>query len=97
MPRVLFYVPVFVPPPVLRVHDFPSLCGRNNESNQATTENSGLRSVEVEVELGGRGGSFLVVRDNGKGMNASDLKDFATYFLTQVRRRMMLADLLLTV
>lgn len=55
------------------------------ESNQATTENSGPRSVEVEVELGGRGGSFLVVRDNGKGMNASDLKDFATYFLTQVR------------
>ena len=51
---------------------------------QATTENSGPRTVEVEVELGGKGGSFLIVRDNGKGMNASDLKDFATYFLTQV-------------
>lgn len=38
----------------------------------------------MEVELGGKGGSFLIVRDNGKGMNASDLKDFATYFLTQV-------------
>lgn len=37
------------------------------------------------MELGGKGGSFLIVRDNGKGMNASDLKDFATYFLTQVR------------
>lgn len=36
------------------------------------------------MELGGKGASFLIVRDNGKGMNASDLKDFATYFLTQV-------------
>lgn len=51
---------------------------------QATTDNSGPRSVEVEVELGGKGASFLIVRDNGKGMNAADLKDFATYFLTQV-------------
>ena len=39
------------------------------------------------MELGGRGASFLVIRDNGRGMNASGLKDFATYFLTQVRRR----------
>ena len=36
------------------------------------------------MELGGRGASFLVIRDNGRGMNASGLKDFATYFLTQV-------------
>lgn len=56
------------------------VCG----DKQATTDNTGPRTVEVQVELGGRGGSFLVVRDNGKGMNASDLKDFATYFLTQV-------------
>ena len=39
------------------------------------------------MELGGRGASFLVIRDNGRGMNASGLKAFATYFLTQVRRR----------
>ncbi|CAM9825307.1 unnamed protein product [Scytosiphon promiscuus] len=57
-----------------------------DNSIQATTENPGPRKVEVEVELGGRGGSFLVVRDNGKGMNASGLKDFATYFLTQENR-----------
>eukprot|EP00752_Nemacystus_decipiens_P004173 g3816.t1 len=57
-----------------------------DNSIQATTDNSGPRTVEVEVELGGKGGSFLIVRDNGKGMNASDLKDFATYFLTQENR-----------
>ncbi|CAM9801347.1 unnamed protein product [Pylaiella littoralis] len=57
-----------------------------DNSIQATTDNTGPRTVEVQVELGGRGGSFLVVRDNGKGMNASDLKDFATYFLTQENR-----------
>lgn len=60
--------------------------------NQATTDNSGPRTVEVEVELGGKGGSFLIVRDNGKGMNASDLKDFATYFLTQVSRSISRPD-----
>lgn len=51
---------------------------------QATTENTGPRTVEIQVELTGKGEGFLVVRDNGKGMNAADLKDFATYFLTQV-------------
>ncbi|CAM9280554.1 unnamed protein product [Ascophyllum nodosum] len=56
-----------------------------DNSIQATNSNSGARTVEVEVELGGRGASFLVVRDNGRGMNASGLKDFATYFLTQAR------------
>ena len=77
-------VSIFVPQIVLVsvIHTLPYILRFNN---QATTENSGPRSVEVEVELGGRGGSFLVVRDNGRGMNASDLKDFATYFLTQVR------------
>ena len=77
-------VSIFVPQIVLVsvIHTLPYILRLNN---QATTENSGPRSVEVEVELGGRGGSFLVVRDNGRGMNASDLKDFATYFLTQVR------------
>lgn len=54
---------------------------------QATSSNTGPRKVEVEVELGaGKGGSFLVVKDNGRGMNAKGLKDFATYFLTQENR-----------
>lgn len=55
---------------------------------KATNSNAGARAVEVVVELGGRGASFLVVKDNGRGMNASGLKDFATYFLTQVLERL---------
>lgn len=55
---------------------------------KATNSNAGPRAVEVAVELGGRGASFLVVKDNGRGMNASGLKDFATYFLTQVLERL---------
>ncbi|CAM9172184.1 unnamed protein product, partial [Ectocarpus sp. 12 AP-2014] len=37
-----------------------------DNSIQATTDNPGPRTVEIEVELGGRGGSFLVVKDNGR-------------------------------
>ncbi|CAM9669020.1 unnamed protein product, partial [Ectocarpus sp. 12 AP-2014] len=48
-----------------------------DNSIQATTDNTGPRTVEIEVDLGSRGGSFLVVRDNGRGMNAAGLKDFA--------------------
>lgn len=58
--------------------------GRPVPCAQATSSNPDARKIEVEVELGGKGASFLVVRDNGGGMNASGLKDFATYFLTQV-------------
>lgn len=54
---------------------------------QATAANSGTREIRVEVVPGGRNGakSALVVCDNGKGMDAKGLQDYATYFLTQVR------------
>ncbi|CAM9773585.1 unnamed protein product, partial [Sphacelaria rigidula] len=54
---------------------------------QATSSNTGSRTIEIEVVLGtGKKNSFLIVRDNGRGMNAQGLKDFATYFLTQENR-----------
>lgn len=49
---------------------------------QATNGNSGSRELTVEVQLGGT--SFLVVSDNGAGMDAVGLQDLATYFRTQV-------------
>lgn len=58
-----------------------------SETLQATCANVGPRKVDIEVELGGgKGSSFLIVKDNGRGMNAKGLKDFATYFLTQKDR-----------
>lgn len=55
-------------------------------SDKATAGNSGTREIRVEVVTGGRSGakSALVVWDNGKGMDAKGLQDYATYFLTQV-------------
>lgn len=53
-------------------------------SLQATNGNLSERTVEVEVKFSGQDSSFLVVRDNGRGMDASDLQAFATYFLSQV-------------
>lgn len=43
--------------------------------------------MEVELKFSGQDSSFLVVRDNGCGMDASDLQAFATYFLSQVERQ----------
>lgn len=66
--------------------------GSSCSGTQATSSNPDARKIEVEVELGGKGASFLVVRDNGGGMNASGLKDFATYFLTQVLIRLCIPE-----
>ena len=49
---------------------------------QATVGNSGSRELNVEVYLAAT--SFLVVRDNGAGMDAVGLENLATYFRTQV-------------
>ncbi|CAN0202757.1 unnamed protein product, partial [Discosporangium mesarthrocarpum] len=43
-------------------------------------------SVEIELEPRGKGTSQLVISDNGVGMDAVRLKEFATYFLTQRAR-----------
>ncbi|CAM9474172.1 unnamed protein product, partial [Laminaria digitata] len=58
----------------------------DNSIQVPTQPKRGLRLGGGGGEAGGGGGGHLVIRDNGRGMNASGLKDFATYFLTQENR-----------
>lgn len=51
---------------------------------EKATRGNAERKVEVEVVLGAKSTSFLVVRDNGCGMDAKGLEDFATYYLSPV-------------
>ena len=53
---------------------------------QATNGNSGERKIEVEVRFlrNEGGGNYMVVRDNGRGMDKKGLEAFATYHLSQV-------------
>lgn len=53
---------------------------------QATNGNSGERKIEVEVRFlrNEGGGNYMVVRDNGRGMDKGGLEAFATYHLSQV-------------
>jgi nitrogen fixation/metabolism regulation signal transduction histidine kinase len=60
-----------------------ALCELVDNSIQATKDNGAAdgRTIKVFIELGlTAGSSYVVVWDNGRGMDVGGIKEFATYF-----------------